>query len=231
MPKAATVLSGEIPAAPRRRTTGVLWASAAAGAMALAAVGFFAISGGTAGGTGSHIERLARGAGTGGALEVPVVPVGPLPGAVDAAVPEGTDAAVVPPVANDVPDAGEAPPVELNGAATTKRGKVAKLVKAPPPGGDTPVPPPPPPADVPNPGRRAYEEGRALFLSGQYAHAITKYREAERLGFGGPVLYKSLGQAYSRVGNTAAMCEAYRRVLRGNPNDLSARGIVDGQCH
>ncbi len=231
MPKAATVLSGEIRAAPGRRTTGVLWASVAIAVMAVTAVGLFAFWDGTAGGAGSRVDRLALGSSGGSPGSPPVVPPTPPPlGTAAAAVPEvpdAADAAVAPPAV----DAGEVPDVPPQGVASSKRGKLSKVTKVPPPGNGTPPPPPPPTGgETPNPGRRAYDEGRTLFLAGQYAQAITKYREAERLGFGGPALYKSLGQAYSRVGNTAAMCEAYRRVLRGNPNDLSARGIVDGQC-
>jgi len=228
MPKAATVLSGEIRAAPGRRTTGVLWASVAIAVMAVTAVGLFAFWDGTAGGAGSRVDRFALGSRGAPPGSPPVVPP---PVAADAAVPEVpevADAAVTAPVV----DAGVEPEVPPQGVASSKRGKLSKVTKAPPPDDGTPPTPPQPPtgSETPSPGRRAYDEGRTLFLSGQYAQAIAKYREAERLGFGGPALYKSLGQAYSRVGNTAAMCEAYRRVLRGNPNDLSARGIVDGQC-
>lgn len=217
LPKLPTVLSGEIAAVPRRRGRGVVWASIAGAVVAALGVGLFAFGGG--GGWshgGSRIEHVGPGATAGGAHPVAHTVVVADAGAAPPVADAGQEAAVAP----MVPDAGAVPAVPAIGPG--KRTKVAKVPPITPPVG--------PGVPEATPGRRAYEEARSLFLAGQYPQAIAKYREAERLGFGGLLLYKSLGQAYSRVGNTAAMCEAYRRVLRASPNDLTAVGVVNGQC-
>ena len=234
LPKAPTVLSGEIAAVPRRRATGIVWASAVVAVLAMGAVGLFAFGGGSAAGTGSRVDSMMPGSLIGGG---PVVPSGPaVPLAVaDASVvdADGGAASAVEPTAVETSDAGDPPPLGAvdAGVRDDRPGKRSKVVKAPPVAPTGPIDPPQTPTTPePSAGRRAYDAARALFLAGHYPQAIAKYREAERLGFGGPVLYKSLGQAYSRVGNTAAMCDAYRRVLRASPNDLTAAGVVNGQC-
>jgi serine/threonine-protein kinase len=228
MRKHSTVLSGELVVTPRRHGAG-LWIAGVLGLVLVGAGVFIA----TRAGQLTRVEPVAASFGSSpsapSAVALPPEP-SPLPGPAVAAppVPE-----VAPPPEPTPAEPEVAPPVEPAPAeARPERAELARprgrLAKAPrpPPAPSAPVAEP---AAV-SPGRAAYDAGRALFLSGQYAQAIQRYREAERLGFGGPALYRSLAQAYSRTGNTAAMCDAYRRVLRANPNDMLAQGVLEGQC-
>jgi len=81
-----------------------------------------------------------------------------------------------------------------------------------------------------SPAQAAFDAGRTAFRAGNYAEAIQKFQEAQRLGQGGVDLSRNMARAYMRLGNMAQACAMYRRVLAARATDLEASSIVSGQC-